>query len=226
MRKIKFCFDYISPNAYLAWSQLPKLVSDHDLEVEIIPVLFTGLLRAHGQNGPAEQPAKSQWMSRNIARKAELLGVPLSPPRFHPFNPLLCLRISSLPLSKSQQWQIVDAFMKGTWAQGLHPGDETDVATMIANTGLDADALIEEAKSPEAKKHLEVQTQLAVDEGVFGIPSIIFSDEVFFGYDDFAYLEMTLQGCDPIEKSPQARRWIETPVTPSSVRKEMRDAKT
>ena len=54
MRTLRFYFDYLSSNAYLAWTQLPKLASRFGVAVEPIPVLFAGLLEAHGQLGPAE----------------------------------------------------------------------------------------------------------------------------------------------------------------------------
>ena len=64
-----------------------------------VPVVFAKLLEAHGTLGPAEVPAKSGWMWNNL-RKAALLGVPLESPAFHPFNPLLSWRASSLPLGE------------------------------------------------------------------------------------------------------------------------------
>ena len=55
--RMRFYFDYISSNAYLAWTQLPALTAKYDVDVEPVPVLFAGLLGAHGQLGPAEIPA-------------------------------------------------------------------------------------------------------------------------------------------------------------------------
>src|SRR5215468_9222768 len=95
---VRFYFDYISSNAYLAWTQLPRLAERHGAAIEPVPVLFAGFLEAFGQLGPAEVPPKSLWMGKNNLRKAVLLGVPLHRPAFHPFNPLLALRASSLRL--------------------------------------------------------------------------------------------------------------------------------
>lgn len=220
--KLTFYFDYISPNAYLAWKRLPILAETHDLDVELVPVLFTGLLRAHNQNGPAEQPAKRRWMSRNIARKAALLDIPLNPPKHHPYNPLLSLRLSSLPLSKQDQWRLVDSFMTGIWVDGLHASDEGDVRKIMTTAGLDPSPLLNKASSAEAKDRLAQQTQSAIDLGVFGIPSMICDGELFFGYDDFVYLDMMLSGRDPLDTSEQAKAWVEMQTSPSSMRKEMR----
>ncbi len=88
-RVIRFYFDYISPNAYLAWTQLPALAERNGCRIEPMPVLFAGLLEAHRQLGPAEVAPKMRWMWKNIARKAAMIGVQLNAPAFHPFNPLL-----------------------------------------------------------------------------------------------------------------------------------------
>src|SRR5512145_1473206 len=98
MRTLRFCFDYISSNAYLAWVRLPELRQRFDLRIEPVPVLFAGLLEANGQLGPAEIRPKARWMAKNNQRKAGILGVRLRPPAFHPFNPLVPLRVSSLDL--------------------------------------------------------------------------------------------------------------------------------
>jgi 2-hydroxychromene-2-carboxylate isomerase len=73
---LRFYFDYISSNAYLAWVELPRLEQTYGVGVEPIPTPFAGLLEAHGQLGSAEMPAKTRWMWRNKLRKAALLGVP------------------------------------------------------------------------------------------------------------------------------------------------------
>jgi 2-hydroxychromene-2-carboxylate isomerase len=68
----RFYFDYVSPNAYLAWRQLRAIAERHGVAIEPVPVLFAGLLEAHGQLGPAEVPAKMGWMVKNNLRKAAL----------------------------------------------------------------------------------------------------------------------------------------------------------
>ena len=47
--KLQFYFDYISPNAYLAWHELPALLAGQDIAVEPVPVLFSAVLEACGQ---------------------------------------------------------------------------------------------------------------------------------------------------------------------------------
>lgn len=208
---IRFYFDYISPNAYLAWTQLPALAKRNGCVVEPVPVLFAGLLEAHRQLGPAEVPPKMRWMWKNIVRKAAVIGVPLSVPAFHPFNPLLALRVSSLALDAKQQLDLVDALFKAVWVHGLHIAEPSTVEKVVSETGLDGGALIIRAQQPECKAELRKQTDQAIADGVFGVPSMAVGDELFWGYDDLAFLQRFLDGTDPIDRA----RW-EQSVLPRS----------
>jgi 2-hydroxychromene-2-carboxylate isomerase len=216
-RTLRFYFDYLSSNAYLAWTQLPKLASRFDLAVEPVPVLFAGLLEAHRQLGPAEVPPKAYWMARNNLRKAALLGVPLNPPRHHPWNPLLSLRVSSLPPSADERRALVDALFRAAWVRGLHLSEPAVVGALATEIGLDGAALVEAAQRPEAKARLRAQTDAALEVGVFGVPSMRIRGELFWGYDDWPFLELFLAGKDPLDPQELAR-W-RAAVRPSAVRR-------
>jgi 2-hydroxychromene-2-carboxylate isomerase len=198
-RTLRFYFDYVSPNAYLAWTQLPALAARHGIAVEPVPVLFAGLLEAHGQVGPAEVPAKIRWMWRNTLRKAARLGVPLRPPAFHPFNPLLALRVSSLALDGATRSALVGALFQAVWARGLHVSDAAVVARVADELGLDGARLVADAQAPACKERLRAATDEAIARGVFGVPSMEIDGELFWGFDDFPQLERFVAGDDPLD---------------------------
>lgn len=213
---IRFYFDYISSNAYLAWTQLFALAEKYGAEVEPVPVLFAGLLKAHGQLGPAEVPAKALWMARNNLRKAARLALPLNPPAFHPFNPLLALRVSSLPLDAATQRALVSALFSAVWVRALHVSEPAVVARVANEIGLAGDALVADAQQPEAKARVRRQTDDAIGRGVFGVPTMEVAGEAFWGYDDFGHLELCLAGNDPLDPS-EWQKWF-APIRPSAVR--------
>jgi 2-hydroxychromene-2-carboxylate isomerase len=217
LRSLRFYFDYLSSNAYLAWSQLPKLASRFGVEVEPVPVLFAGLLGHHGQLGPAEVLPKAGWMLKNNLRKAALLGVPLHPPRHHPWNPLLSLRVSSLDLPDGSRRALIDALFRAVWVRGLHVSEPEVVEALASELGLDGPRLVEAAQQPEAKARLRAQTDAAIAAGVFGVPTMIVENELFWGYDDWPFLELYLAGKDPLDPRETAR-WIGS-VRPSAVRR-------
>ncbi len=214
---IRFYFDYISSNAYLAWTQLPKLATGYGATIEPVPVLFAGLLEAHGQLGPAEIPAKSLWMGKNNLRKAAQLGIPLNPPAFHPFNPLLALRVSSLPLDSAARSALITALFGAVWARGLHVSEPTVVERVADEIGQSGTEMVADAQQPDCKATLRRQTDYAIARGVFGVPAMEVAGEVFWGYDDFPFLELFLAGKDPLD-STDWRKWT-GPHRPSAVRR-------
>ena len=217
--RMGFYFDYISSNAYLAWTQLPALAEKYGAVIEPIPVLFAGLLEAHGQLGPAEVRVKAFWMAKNNLRKAALLGLALNPPVHHPFNPLLALRVSSLEVDDAGRRALIDGLFQAVWVRGLHVSETSVVEDLLEQAGLDP-GLVNEAQLPESKARLRRQTEDAIAAGVFGVPAMRVGDEIFWGYDDLPYLEMHLAGRDPLDPEELAK-WSRAPQ-PSAVRRQFR----
>lgn len=195
---IRFYFDYESPNAYLAWTQLPALAARHQATVEPVPLLYAALLDAHGQLGPGEQPAKGHWMWKNLMRKAALAGVELTQPAFLPFNPLLALRVTLLVEAEVERGRVIDALFTAVWARRQHVSEPAVVEAILAELGLDGAALVAKAREPEVKARLREDTEQAIARGVFGVPMMEVGDELFWGYDDFPFLELLLAGRDPL----------------------------
>jgi 2-hydroxychromene-2-carboxylate isomerase len=222
MRVLRFSFDYISSNAYLAWLRLPELRERFALRIEPVPVLFAGLLEANGQLGPAEIRPKARWMAKNNLRKAALLGIRLRPPAFHPFKPLLPLRVSSLDLPGEAREALISALFRATWSDGLHVSEPEVVARVADGVGLDGAALVEQASSAPLKQRLRAQTDDAIARGVFGVPSFEVEGELFWGYDDLPYLERFLAGEDTVDPE-EAKLWGSGPPRPSSMRRRFRE---
>src|SRR3990167_4775339 len=94
MKYITFYFDFVSPYAYLAFERLPEALMGHSYSMRYQPVLFAGLLKHHGQLGPAEIAPKRDWTYRQVLWQAHQHGVDLQLPAAHPFNPLALLRLA------------------------------------------------------------------------------------------------------------------------------------
>jgi 2-hydroxychromene-2-carboxylate isomerase len=199
-REITFHFDFLSPYAYLAWTQIHSIALRHGREVRPIPTLLAPLLAEGGTKGPAEIPAKRVWVFKDTYRSAKVLGVPFAPPSAHPFNPLLALRTSSVPMPEPDRRRVIDAFYREAWGGGRRPLDDRDVvATVLRELDLDADTLIANATSDAGKARLKAQTEEAIRLGVFGVPTMFVDNELFFGLDSFGHLELRLQGKDPLD---------------------------
>jgi 2-hydroxychromene-2-carboxylate isomerase len=195
---VRFFFDFLSPYAYIAWTQIHPLAERYGRDVDAVPILFDALLGAHGTKGPAEIPAKRLYVFKDVVRTAHVLGLPLTPPPAHPFNPLLALRVASSDLDRSARRRLIDAFYRATWGGGPGVHEPAVVARIADEAGLDGTALVAGARQEEIKARLKAQTDEALALGAFGIPSIVVDGELFWGYDSFGHVERRLAGRDPL----------------------------
>ena len=198
-RTVDFYFDYLSPYAYLAWHCLDEVTDPRGVEITPRPVLFAGLLNHWGQLGPAEIPPKGQHVSRETRRFAALRDIPMRSPRYHPFRPLLALRVSLAVVSQEQQKEAITAIFNLGWADGKDLGDRGDIRAALNAAGLDGGRLVAAAEGPLAKAALREETDAAISRGVFGIPTMVVEDELFWGLDQFQYLALYLDGKDPLD---------------------------
>jgi len=208
---LRFYFDFISPYAYLGWIQIHALAARHGREVEPVPILFAALLNHHGHKGPAEIPPKRLYIFKNVMRLAHRLGVSLVPPPAHPFNPLLALRVASLPLPPAARRSLIDALFAAAWGGGGGVADAATVRRAVDAAGLDGAALLAEAETSAAKDRLRRQTDDALTHGLFGVPSVEVDGELFWGCDAFPDVETFLRGEDPVLPTDLAR-WANLPA--------------
>jgi 2-hydroxychromene-2-carboxylate isomerase len=199
MPTIRFHFDFLSPYAYVAWHGIHALAERAGAEVEPVPVVLAALLNHHGQRGPAEIPAKRVYVFKDALRRAALADLPLAMPPSHPFNPLLGLR-AVLASPPEHRRALIDGLYEATWGGVGSPGiDQPDeVARVAAAIGLDGEALVARAAAPEVKGALRTSTEQAIALGVFGVPSMLVGQELFWGLDSFDLLERHLKGQDPL----------------------------
>jgi 2-hydroxychromene-2-carboxylate isomerase len=195
---IRFYFDYVSPYAYVGWGQIRALAARHARRVEPVPVVFGALLGAHGTKGPAEVPAKRAYLIQDVYRKAARAGLPFRLPPTHPFNPLLALRVSSLPMAEEDRERLIGAIFDAVWASGLGAEAPAQVVAAADRAGLDGAALVAAAGEPEAKDRLRRQTDDAIARGIFGVPTVLAEGALFWGVDALDYLGPFFEGRDPV----------------------------
>ena len=211
MAPLRFYFDFVSPYAYIAWTQIGTMAARHDRALEPVATLFAGLLGANGQLGPAEIPRKRAYIFKDVVRTARVLGIELRPPSAHPFNPLLGLRASSVDLAPDVRIRVIDCLFRAVWAGGPGITDAAVVAELLTAAGVDGEALVERAGSDEIKQRVRAQTDAALAEGVFGVPTVIADGELFWGYDAFGHLERRLSGADPLD-GIDVTAWLDLPA--------------
>ncbi len=191
---IEFYFDPISPYAWLASRRVAYLADAANKRIVVRPVLFAGLLNAHGQKGPAEIPAKRKYVFRDVMRRAKMQGIEFTGPPHHPFNPLLALRLITAIQDEHQKLALAIALANAAWGDGLDISNIENVISIAEGSNLSAAWAKQAVQDPKVKQGLKTATQNAVDLGIFGVPTLRYGDELFWGNESFDTLLWHLQG--------------------------------
>jgi 2-hydroxychromene-2-carboxylate isomerase len=212
VKSLSFWFDPISPYAYLAFEQLPQALEGCSYGVDYRPVLFAGLLGRWGQKGPAEIEPKRAWTFRQVAWTAHTLGIEIATPAQHPFNPLVLLRLAlaGAPAAGLPNRRVVELVMRHVWRGG---GDAGDAGRLQALTA--AIAPQRDPADAALKAELRAHTDVAIERGIFGVPTIELDGRLFWGLDALPMVRAALLG-DPWFDGPA---WGAAGVPPPGVRR-------
>jgi 2-hydroxychromene-2-carboxylate isomerase len=175
--KAVWYFDVVSPFSYLALDEVMQLGRE-SLRIDMRPVLFAAMLNHWGQLGPAEVGPKRAHTYRMCVWKAREKGIDFRFPPAHPFNPLFMLRVLT---ALGGEKEAVRTVFELIWREGRDPLAPDTLVTLRERLGLgDLDGLIEHT---DAKTRLRNGTQEAIAAHVFGVPTLAFGGQQFWGAD-------------------------------------------
>lgn len=197
-RSLTFYFDVVCPYAYLASTQLERLVEDTGAHLALRPILLGGLFRQIGQVDDPNRlmpAAKVAHGRRDLARWAQRFGAPLRMPGAHPRRTLLAMRVLSA-LEGAERSRAMHALYLAYWAEGRDVADAGVVSAVLDAVDLDGASLIQRAASDEVKAVLFATTAEAAACGAFGVPTFVVGEgegaEMFWGQDRLDWVRARL----------------------------------
>lgn len=191
---VEFYFDFISPAAYLAWTQLPHLCADTGAALVYKPMLLGGVFQATGNRAPITVPLKGSYLFTDLNRFARRYGVPFKLNPHFPFNTVSLMRVAVAMLERGDTRfeAFCTAMFNAIWVNSQALGDPEVLATVLQQAGLDPDELLALAHEPQAKEALKTATEAAVQRGVFGAPTMFVADQMFWGQDRLDFVREAL----------------------------------
>ncbi len=187
-KSVDFIFDFGSPNAYLSYHVLPRLLERQGATINIIPCLLGGIFKATGNQSPvaafANVKGKLEYSRLEMQRFIKRHG--LSAFKFNPnfpVNTLLMMRAALVAEEDGRLAGYVSAGLKHMWEDELKMDDPEVFVSAMNEAGFDGASLRERANDPSIKQRLIDNTNAAVERGAFGVPTFYVGDEMFFGKD-------------------------------------------
>ncbi|HSX58976.1 MAG TPA: 2-hydroxychromene-2-carboxylate isomerase [Tahibacter sp.] len=195
---VQWYFDFISP---FAWLQLHRLSALRErATVEPVPILFAAVLDTLGQLGPAEIPGKRDFTYRFVQWRAERQRIPLRFPPAHPFNPLTALRLS---IAAGTRWDAVERVFAHIWEHGRAADSIDALRDTAAALGIgDVETAL---AADHVKQQLRANTEQALADGVFGVPTLRIGEALFWGEDATAMALEHLDDPQRFERGEYAR---------------------
>lgn len=192
-KRIDFYFDFISPFAYLAHVKLPALARRYGASLHYHPVdvLFAKL--AAGNYGPSTRqiPTKARYIREDRLRWAALYEVPM----VSTLNATRAPRLNSGVFFANREGRAedyVNAAFHQVWGVGADPEDDKVLQTVAQALAFDPKKFLAYVNSAPAQQAYAESRQAAHGRGVFGVPTMILDEQMFWGNDRLEFLEKYL----------------------------------
>ena len=189
VKNIEFHFDFGSPTAYLAFTQLKIIAERNKTVIEYYPILLGGVFKATGNNPPASVPAKGKYMMTDLQRYADKYGVPYERNPFFPVNTLSLMRGAISYQDEGDFIKYIEVMFKNMWIEPKNLNNEDVLKKVLIENNFDFDDFIKRITDQNVKNRLISNTENAVKKGAFGAPTIFVGDQMFFGQDRMEFVE-------------------------------------
>jgi 2-hydroxychromene-2-carboxylate isomerase len=191
---VGFYFDYASPFAYLASTQLASITERTGATFELRPVLLGAIFKAIGTPMVplfAMPQAKQRMMPYELARWSDHFGVRFRFASRFPQNSVKALRMT-IAAPDDKRLALMHALFRTIWADDGDLSSDDDLRAAATSVGLDADEAIGSTSRDDMKAALRDATDGAVKRGVFGVPTFDVGGELYWGQDRIELVEIAL----------------------------------
>ncbi len=183
---IEFWYEFASPYSYLAAGRIEVLTAGQRLAIDWQPFLLGPIFktRAHDPS-PFQNPSAAQrrYRWRDVQRLCAAVGLPLRLPSTNPRNGLLAARVALIAIDEGWGPAFTRAAFQANFAEDRDIAAPEVIGAIVAALGHDAAAVLDRAASPANKERLKASGDAAIRRGIFGAPSFLVGNELFWGND-------------------------------------------
>ncbi|MCI5054224.1 MAG: 2-hydroxychromene-2-carboxylate isomerase [Pelagibacteraceae bacterium] len=195
--KIKYYYSVASPFAYLAIDRFIKLVKKYNLQVEEKPFDLVGKVfpNTGGLPVPKRHPSRLKYRLAEIDRigKKYNININSQPKFFPPSDPHIPAKFVIAAIEKGNLLTFGRECLSYLWAKEKDISDLNVIKEICNNLNLNFDELKSLSENNKIISKYESNSNDAISEDVFGAPSFIFNNEIFWGQDRLEYLEDKLK---------------------------------
>ena len=191
IKPFDFYFDFVSPYSFLAHKELRIIEKKEGIKIRYQPILVGGIHNLHGIKAPAFIPAKAKHMIRDCKLIAIKKGVKFKFNSYFPIRSLNLMRGVLVAEEDNIKSHYIESIFNTIWQDGLNMNDQIVIEKVLKNLNVNPKTFFLRSTSSIIKDSLRKRTNDAFEKGIFGAPTFVVNNKIFWGQDriEFALSE-------------------------------------
>ncbi len=185
-KSIDFYFDFISPYSYLAYKKLLSQNLLNKLNIDFKPILLGGLHKLGGITAPAFNERKMKNMKNDCELIAIKNNIKFKWNTKFPINSLYLMR-GYLVIEKKYKQRYFDICFDFYWKENIDISVEKNIIKILEIVGLNKKEFFENISKEKIKGELKKFTNEAFEKDIFGAPTFVVNNKIFWGQDRLDY---------------------------------------
>jgi len=153
-----------------------------------MPVLLGGLLKAGGIKANADIPIKAKYMIKDCKMWAEKYGINFKFNNYFPITSLNLMRCVLIAEKKGFEKNFINKVFDAIWIDGLNLNDQIILDKLLKNLDINPKSFLSEALEQKNKDNLKKKTDDAFNKGIFGAPTFMVNNKIFWGQDRLEFV--------------------------------------
>ena len=188
IKAFEFYFDFSSPYTFLAHKQVRKIEKENSIKIIYMPILLGALLKAAEIKANVDIPIKGKYMIKDCKLLAEKHNIQFKFNSYFPIITLNLMRCVLLAQKKNFAENFINNVFDAIWKDDLNLNDNTVVEKLLINLSINPKTFLGEIENFKIKDELKKRTDDAFKKGIFGTPSFIVNNKLFWGQDRLEFV--------------------------------------
>ncbi len=188
IKPFDFYFDFVSPYSFLAHKEIRKIENREGIKIRYKPILVGGLHNLHGIKPPAFIPAKAKHMIKDCKLIALKNDVKFKFNSYFPIKTLNLMRGVFVAEKDNIKSYYIDNIFNTIWQDGLNMNDQIIIEKVLKNLNVNPKTFILRSTSSMIKDSLRKKTNDAYEKGIFGAPTFVVNNKIFWGQDRIEFV--------------------------------------
>ena len=185
-KSVEFYFDFISPYSYLAYKKLKFLDYKNKINIIFKPILLGGLHKLGGITAPAFNKHKMKNMKNDCELVAKKNNIEFKGNDKFPVNSLQMMR-GYLSINNELKEKFFDLCFDSYWKKNIDLSNSVNIENILNECSIDKKKFFKDIENQKIKDELKKLTNDAFEKDIFGAPTFVVNNKIFWGQDRLDY---------------------------------------